>query len=112
MPAVEGDRGVAPDTHAAPETPQRLNAVHVTPEAVPQPGVVDESRLTFGPVAGQEQTVELVIGSPITRDPSAKLNARYDETDAGHGPGTQVTSGAVGRFRLENVCVPEQALNR
>jgi hypothetical protein len=38
------------------------------------------------------------------------LNDRNDEMSFEHGPGTQITFGAVSRLRFEYVWMPEQPL--
>jgi hypothetical protein len=42
--------------------------------------------------------------------PLANPNARYDNTSAEHGPGMQVTFGAISILRFEKVCVAEHPL--
>ena len=47
---------------------------------------------------------------PSTRLPDANPNLRNDVTDPVHGPGMQITSGAMLRLRFENVSDPEHPL--
>ena len=50
------------------------------------------------------------VDGPSIRSPDMYANVRNDARGPVHGPGMQMTFGAMLRLRFENVCDPEQPL--
>jgi hypothetical protein len=56
---------------------------------------------------GETKIPATVVVGPM-RSPFTNVIVRYEAVDGGHGPGIQMTSGAIERFSGAKVCVPEQ----